>query len=158
MKSQVQDTMAPELARRRKGNPPLQRLRHPTRSCQQQLLTAPSRLSSRHHPSLFSRRTAGCTQASIEVPEPAAPDVGIQLFQLPWTSVAKECETTLAPAGIAWVLLSPAQEHIAADEWWASYQPVSYQLESRLGTRDEFADMVQRCNAVGVMSVEFCNG
>ena len=90
---------------------------------------------------------AGCTQASIEVPEPAAPDVGIQLFQLPWTSVAKECETTLAPAGIAWVLLSPAQEHIAADEWWASYQPVSYQLESRLGTRDEFADMVQRCNA-----------
>lgn len=93
---------------------------------------------------------AGCTQASIEVPEPAAPDVGIQLFQLPWTSVAQECETTLAPAGIAWVLLSPAQEHIAADEWWASYQPVSYQLESRLGTRDEFADMVQRCTAAGV--------
>ena len=29
------------------------------------------------------------------------------------------------------------------DEWWASYQPVSYELESRLGTRDEFADMVR---------------
>lgn len=93
---------------------------------------------------------AGCTQASIEVPEPAAPDVGVQLFQLPWTSVAQECESTLAPAGIAWVLLSPAQEHIDVDEWWASYQPVSYQIESRLGTRAEFADMVQRCTAAGV--------
>ena len=29
------------------------------------------------------------------------------------------------------------------DEWWASYQPVSYELESRLGTREEFADMVR---------------
>lgn len=93
---------------------------------------------------------AGCTQAPVEVPEPAAPDVGIQLFQLPWTSIASECETTLAPAGFAWVLTSPPQEHIVAPEWWASYQPVSYELESRLGSREEFADMVARCDAVGV--------
>lgn len=37
-----------------------------------------------------------------------------------------------------------------APEWWARYQVVSYKLESRGGTRDEFIDMVQRCDAVGV--------
>ena len=47
------------------------------------------------------------------------------------------------PRGFAWVLTSPPQEHIDRDEWWASYQPVSYELETRLGTRDEFADMVR---------------
>jgi alpha-amylase len=86
-------------------------------------------------------------------PEPddlAAPDVGVQLFQLPWTAIAEECEETLGPRGYAWVLTSPPQEHIDRDEWWASYQPVSYELETRLGTRDEFADMVQRCDDAGV--------
>lgn len=94
---------------------------------------------------------AGCSApAPPAAPELAAPDVGIQLFQLPWTSLAEECETTLGPNGFAWVLTSPPQEHIQRDEWWASYQPVSYQLETRLGTREEFADMVARCDAVGV--------
>ncbi len=74
----------------------------------------------------------------------------MQLFQLPWTSIAEECETTLGPNGFAWVLTSPPNEHIQRDEWWASYQPVSYELETRLGTRDEFADMVERCDAAGV--------
>jgi len=82
--------------------------------------------------------------------EPAAPDAGIQLFQLLWTSIAQECETTLGPAGFAWVLTSPPQEHIAGDAWWTSYQPVSHRIESRLGTREEFADMVSRCDAAGV--------
>ena len=80
----------------------------------------------------------------------AAADVGIQLFQLPWTTIAEECETTLGPNGFAWLLTSPPQEHILREEWWASYQPVSYRLESRLGTRDEFADMIARCDAAGV--------
>ncbi|NYE19215.1 alpha-amylase [Microbacterium immunditiarum] len=92
---------------------------------------------------------AGCS-ATPSTPESAAPDVGVQLFQLPWTSIAEECETTLGPNGFAWVLTSPPNEHIARDEWWASYQPVSYELETRLGTRDEFADMVARCDAAGV--------
>lgn len=77
-------------------------------------------------------------------------DVGVQLFQMPWTAIADECESTLGPAGYGWVLTSPPQESITGDEWWVSYQPVSYQLDSRLGTRDEFADMVKRCDAVGV--------
>jgi len=93
---------------------------------------------------------AACNNQVPLEPDRAAPDVGIQLFQLPWTAIADECEQTLGPNGFAWVLTSPPNEHIVRDEWWASYQPVSYQLESRLGTRDEFADMVQLCDEVGV--------
>ena len=88
--------------------------------------------------------------AAPAVPEPAASDVGIQLFQLPWTTVADECEQNLGPAGFSWVLTSPPQEHVVGDEWWVSYQPVSHRIESRLGTRDEFADMVERCADSGV--------
>ena len=90
-----------------------------------------------------------CSAPEATTDQPA-PDVGIQLFQLPWNSIAEECETTLGPQGFAWVLTSPPNESIARDEWWASYQPVGYGLESRLGTRDEFADMVARCDAAGV--------
>lgn len=91
---------------------------------------------------------SGCI--SLGSDGPAASDVGVQLFQRPWTSIAEECETTIGPALFAWVLTSPPQEHIAGDEWWTSYQPVSYALESKLGTEAEFADMVSRCEAAGV--------
>ncbi|WP_228479329.1 alpha-amylase [Microbacterium atlanticum] len=93
---------------------------------------------------------AACAAPQAADADRAAPDVGIQLFQLPWTSIAEECESTLGPNGFAWVLTSPPNEHVDLPQWWASYQPVSYQLESRLGTRDEFADMVDRCGAAGV--------
>ncbi len=92
--------------------------------------------------------TAGCAPAAEG--DLAAPDAGVQLFQLSWTSIADECEQTLGPHGFAWVLTSPPQEHIDRDEWWASYQPVSYEIDTRLGTRDEFAEMVRRCDDVGV--------
>lgn len=94
----------------------------------------------------------GCSAADApgEGVEPAAADAGIQLFQLPWTSIGEECEKTLGPNGFAWVLTSPPQEHIVRDEWWAAYQPVSHEIDSRLGTREEFADMVARCDAAGV--------
>ncbi len=77
-------------------------------------------------------------------------NVGVQLFMFPWTSIAEQCETTLGPAGYGWVLTSPPQEHITRDEWWVHYQPVSHQVESRLGTREEFAAMVETCHAAGV--------
>ena len=94
---------------------------------------------------------AGCSQ-------PAAPydggdtqrDVGIQLFQWNWESIGRECTDTLGPAGIAWVLTSPPQEHIAGSPWWTAYQPVSYTIESRLGTREQFAAMVDTCHDAGV--------
>lgn len=74
----------------------------------------------------------------------------VHLFEWKWTDVAQECENFLAPKGFSAVQVSPPQEHIQGDTWWTRYQPVSYQLHSRSGDANEFADMVQRCNAVGV--------
>src|SRR5687768_10720415 len=80
----------------------------------------------------------------------------IQLFEWTWPDIALECEQWLGPMGFAAVQVSPPQEHALIDDgtnhfpWWQRYQPVSYKLESRSGTRAEFADMVRRCSAVGV--------
>ena len=93
---------------------------------------------------------AAATEGATDEPTMAPPDVGVQLFQRPWNSIATECEDTIGPAGFAWVLTSPPQEHITGDAWWTSYQPVSYELNSKLGTKNEFADMVARCGAAGV--------
>jgi alpha-amylase len=85
-------------------------------------------------------------------PQPRS-DVGIQLFMFNWESVATECEQALGPAGFDWVLVSPPQEHLDDSAWWVHYQPVSYKLESRLGTREQFASMVKRCERSGVKVV-----
>ena len=76
--------------------------------------------------------------------------VGVQMFEWTWNSLAKECTTNLGPAGYDWVEVSPPQEHIVGSEWWIHYQPVSYKLESKLGTRAEFANMVDTCEKAGV--------
>ena len=34
--------------------------------------------------------------------------------------------------------------------WWFYYQPISYKLEGRGGTRDELRDLIQTCRAAGV--------
>lgn len=83
---------------------------------------------------------------------PAPRTVFVHLFEWKWTDVAKECETFLGPKGFAAVQISPAAEHRKApgNPWWQRYQPVSYRVESRSGTRAEFLNMVQRCKAVGV--------
>ena len=80
----------------------------------------------------------------------ASADVFVQLFEWSWQDVATECENFLGPAGYSAVQVSPAQEHITGPAWWTRYQPVSYKIESRGGTRAEFTDMVQRCKNAGV--------
>lgn len=77
-------------------------------------------------------------------------DVGVQLFQWTWNAIARECTDSIGPAGFAWVLTSPPQEHVTGPEWWTSYQPVSYRVESRLGTRDEYRAMIATCHRAGV--------
>ena len=72
------------------------------------------------------------------------------MFEWRWTDLARECEEYLGPAGYQAVQTSPPQEHIPGPDWWTRYQPVSYLIESRSGTREEFADMVARCKAAGV--------
>jgi alpha-amylase len=78
--------------------------------------------------------------------------VFVHLFEWKWTDIARECEDYLGPRGFAGVQISPPAEHIrvAGGPWWQRYQVASYRIESRSGTRTEFADMVQRCKAVGV--------
>ncbi|EMD36390.1 glycoside hydrolase family 13 protein [Gelatoporia subvermispora B] len=73
-----------------------------------------------------------------------------QMFEWTWESIAAECEAFLGPAGYGFVQASPAQEHVQGSEWWTDYQPVSYILTSKRGDRDQYTDMVSRCNAVGV--------
>lgn len=89
--------------------------------------------------------------AQAQAPTPPR-TVFVHLFEWKWTDVAQECETFLGPKGFAAVQISPPQEHaiVAGYPWWQRYQPVSYKLESRGGTRAQFIDMVNRCKAVGV--------
>ena len=84
---------------------------------------------------------------SVTASEPIA---FVQLFEWKWTDIARECEEFLGDAGYTAVQVSPPNEHIEGPAWWTRYQPVSYKIESRGGTREEFADMVARCNASGV--------
>jgi alpha-amylase len=74
----------------------------------------------------------------------------VHLFEWNWQDVATECETFLGPKGYSAVQVSPPSEHIQGDQWWTRYQPVSYVLQSRGGNRQQFEDMVSRCNAAGV--------
>ena len=74
----------------------------------------------------------------------------VQLFEWSWPDIAIECEKFLGPAGYTAVQISPPNEHITGPAWWTRYQPVSYKIASRSGTRAEFADMVERCRNAGV--------
>jgi alpha-amylase len=79
--------------------------------------------------------------------------VFVHLFEWKWRDIATECEQSLGPAGFVAVQVSPPQEHSITPnfDWSERYQPVSYSIAlSRSGTGAEFADMVQRCKAVGV--------
>ncbi|KZS14665.1 Alpha-amylase 1 [Daphnia magna] len=80
----------------------------------------------------------------------------VHLFEWKWSDIAAECERFLGPAGYCGFQVSPPTEHVILPDnnppqpWWQRYQPVSYILHSRSGNPDEFAEMVRRCNAVGV--------
>ncbi|MGW5446561.1 alpha-amylase [Streptomyces asiaticus] len=84
---------------------------------------------------------------------PGTKDVTAELFEWKYDSVAKECTSTLGPAGYGYVEVSPATEHIQGGQWWASYQPVSYKIAGRLGDRTAFKNMVDTCHAAGVKVV-----
>ncbi len=93
-------------------------------------------------------RTVQQVAAQTEPPR----TVFVHLFEWKWLDVAEECENFLGPKGFSAVQVSPPNEHAIVTNypWWQRYQPVSYQLQSRSGTRAQFIEMVQRCNAVGV--------
>ena len=88
-------------------------------------------------------------------------DVVANLFEWNWPSVAKECTTVLGPAGYGAVQVAPPQDSLKRTElgngsdtilhpWWEVYQPVDYNLTSRMGNEDQFKAMVKTCRRAGV--------
>jgi alpha-amylase len=84
---------------------------------------------------------------------PGTKDVTAVLFEWKFDSVAKECTSTLGPAGYGYVQVSPPAEHIQGSQWWTSYQPVSYRIAGRLGDATAFQNMISTCHAAGVKVV-----
>uniref|UniRef100_A0A1B0EY97 Alpha-amylase n=1 Tax=Phlebotomus papatasi TaxID=29031 RepID=A0A1B0EY97_PHLPP len=80
----------------------------------------------------------------------------VHLFEWKWVDIAEECERFLGPNGFGGVQVSsPAENAIVTvlgfnRPWWERYHIISYILETRSGNEEQFADMVRRCNAVGV--------
>ncbi|KAJ3269605.1 hypothetical protein HDV01_001166 [Terramyces sp. JEL0728] len=83
----------------------------------------------------------------------------VDLFGWKWTEVEAECPM-LAKAGYLGVKIHPPNEHVTSDSWlqdnnvfniwYFIYQPVSYRLHSRFGTRAELRKMIQTCRSLGV--------
>ncbi|MEU9952005.1 alpha-amylase family protein [Streptomyces sp. NPDC047939] len=84
---------------------------------------------------------------------PGEKTVTATLFEWKYDAVAQACTDSLGPAGYGYVEVSPASEHIQGDQWWTSYQPVSYRIAGRLGDREAFASMVESCHSAGVKVV-----
>lgn len=76
----------------------------------------------------------------------------VHLFEWKWVDIAQECENFLQSHSYGGVQVSPPNENLIVTNrpWFERYQPVSYTLVTRSGNENDFADMVQRCNSVGV--------
>jgi alpha-amylase len=84
-------------------------------------------------------------------------DVTANLWEWNWNSISSACTNQLGPAGYGAVQVAPPEESVSlatsdngAHPWWEVYQPVSYALTSRMGTRAQFAAMVTACHDAGV--------
>jgi len=80
------------------------------------------------------------------------------MFGWPYADIKDECEM-LGKAGYLGVKVFPPEESVLTYEWpqngelnpwWFLYQPVSYRLSGRHGTRDELRDMINTCRQAGV--------
>ena len=80
--------------------------------------------------------TEANAQARTSVGAPG--DVIAIAFQTNWNSVAKECTEVYGPEGVGYVQVSPPMESIQGTEWWTSYQPVSYKLDSKYDGEGNF--------------------
>ena len=91
-------------------------------------------------------------------------DVVANLFEWNWPSVAKECTAVLGPAGYGAVQVAPPQDSVKRQAlgagsntvlhpWWEVYQPVDYNLTSRMGNEAQFKSMVTTCRKAGVQVI-----
>jgi len=46
--------------------------------------------------------------------------------------------------------VNPVSEHIQGSQWWTDYQVVSYKLQSKRGSREQYQNMINACHAAGV--------
>ena len=83
-------------------------------------------------------------------------DVIANLWEWNWRSVARECTNVLGPAGYGGVQVAPPQDSLSRSgpapvhPWWEVYQPVDYNLTSRMGNEAQFKSMVTTCRRAGV--------
>jgi alpha-amylase len=82
----------------------------------------------------------------------------VELFGWPYADIEAECEA-IGKMGWMGVKVFPPQEQVQSFEWpqngelnpwWFYYQPVSYKLGGRHGTRDELRQMINTCRSHGV--------
>lgn len=76
----------------------------------------------------------------------------VHLMEWKYPDIATECEQFLGPYGYGGVQVSPVNEHAILDgrPWYERYQPVSYQIATRSGNKEQFRSMVNRCNRANV--------
>ncbi|RNA38528.1 Alpha catalytic domain containing [Brachionus plicatilis] len=80
-----------------------------------------------------------------------------EMFGWPHKDVEKECEI-IAKAGYLGVKLFPVHEQLmshqpfndALNPWYFMYQPVSYKLDGRMGTREELISLMKTCRSHGL--------
>lgn len=108
-----------------------------------------------------SSRHSTPSTAAAQVPAGGAQQRGVvvNLFEWNWPSIGRECTSTLGPAGYAAVQVAPPQDSLSRTEttapvplhpWWEVYQPVDYNLTSRMGDEAQFRAMVSTCRNAGV--------
>ena len=81
----------------------------------------------------------------------------VEMFGWPDDAIAKECDF-LSQAGYLGVKLFPHQEQLMSSEpfqnvlnpWYFMYQPVSYRLQGRMGTRNDLRRLINTCRKAGV--------
>ncbi|OHS98907.1 Alpha amylase, catalytic domain containing protein [Tritrichomonas foetus] len=81
----------------------------------------------------------------------------VEMFGWPDEDVAKECKH-IAESGYLGVKLFPHQEQLmsgqpdqnALNPWYWMYQPVSYSLNGRMGSRDTLRRMIKICRSYGL--------
>lgn len=80
------------------------------------------------------------------------PENIVHLFEWKFEDIANECEQFLGPNGYKAIQVSPVNENAVFEgrPWWERYQPFSHRIITRSGNETQFADMLARCNKVGV--------
>ena len=81
----------------------------------------------------------------------------VELFGWPDEDIEKECKN-IAEAGYLGIKIFPHQEQVMSyqqfehelNPWYFMYQPVSYRLQGRMGTRNQLRKMINTCRGYGL--------